>query len=217
MLLDLDSLVLESEGGRICHLGIKNILSWKRLKKTSSCKKDILISPFPPENRTYKLSCERCPLCTRRKNTFFNEESKPRQAIQTGLVKNNSQLPAASFYSLLFHDCLSLFFLIQKYLGFAISLALHFLTRALLSHTTYINVSMFSYSSDLCQFKTETQPKNPERVEVKSSFRYKIAPGGKTFSCDQFGGIPNDKQDFCPCWGWGKDARGLQVESMDPR
>lgn len=31
------------------------------------------------------------------------------------------------------------------------------------------------------------------------------------------GGTPNDKQDSCPCWGWGKDARGLQMESRDPR
>jgi len=73
--------LLRIKSGRIYqpkYITLASGLFLKTFKKKSRCKKGILTSSFLPENRRLKLQYERCPLCTRRKETFFDGKSKPR-------------------------------------------------------------------------------------------------------------------------------------------
>lgn len=84
--------------------------------------------PFSLSKQEVKLPCERCLLSTRIKETILSPETGSQNqgnSIQTDLVKITLiflQLP--HIFQLFSHNCLSLFNLIQKHLGFATSLGL---------------------------------------------------------------------------------------------
>lgn len=89
-------------------LWYKNYFEPKALNKIAAAKKETPIS-FLPENRWLKLPCERCPFCTRGKETFFNSKSKPREFYTNKPCENNSHLPLASLCVLVTFPQLTLF------------------------------------------------------------------------------------------------------------